>query len=229
MDIRKELNKLSVPQLKELARKHNAHYIIRLGVRKVELVEKIASLYESMRDEYLSSRPYEINVKNPKMNVIRKRATPAPVKAMEAPKQKPKAGVDLLAKLEMGLDEREKEIEKIKTGMQEILKNKNILQTQKLKQEYDEKKKKKIEKETQDFLNQTIKLINVSMEVLSDKEEKHKQYGNDFYSSVRTLRALEKDAEKEKKPWQMELLKKYNNLLQTNKLFASRMKKYVPK
>ena len=126
MDIRKELNKLSVPQLKAIARKHNAHYIVRLGVRKVELVEKLASLYESMRDEYMSSRPYEINVKNPKMNVIRKRAEPVPVRAVEAPKQRPKPAVDLIAKLEMGLDEREKEIEKIKTGMQEILKKKEL-------------------------------------------------------------------------------------------------------
>ena len=109
MDIRKELNKLTVPQLKAIARKHNAHYIIKLGVRKVELVEKLASLYESMRDEYISSRGYEINVKNPKMNVIRKRQTPKPT-------------VDLMEKLEKGLDIREKEIEKIKIGMQEILK-----------------------------------------------------------------------------------------------------------
>jgi len=118
MDIRKELNKLTVPQLKAIARKHNAHYIIKYGVRKVELVEKLASLYESMRDEYISSRGYEINVKNPKMNVIRKRQTPMPVRAVEAPKPT----VDLMEKLEKGLDEREKEIEKIKIGMQEILK-----------------------------------------------------------------------------------------------------------
>ena len=122
MDIRKELNKLTVPQLKAIARKHNAHYIIKYGVRKVELVEKLASLYESMRDEYISSRGYEINVKNPKMNVIRKRQTPMPVRAVEAPKQKIQPTVDLMEKLEKGLDEREKEIEKIKIGMQEILK-----------------------------------------------------------------------------------------------------------
>jgi len=87
MDIRKELKKLTVAQLKDIARRHNAHYIIKLKQSKADLIEKLVSLYDKMRNDYLLSNNFEVRTIRPKITAKLKEIKKLEIKKPEIEKQ----------------------------------------------------------------------------------------------------------------------------------------------
>lgn len=72
VDIRDHLKQFSVNQLRDLVRRHNLHYRIRVGQSKEGLIDSLADLYKSIRGDYLIPTDYEIRIVRPKLNIVSK-------------------------------------------------------------------------------------------------------------------------------------------------------------
>jgi hypothetical protein len=70
--IRDYLKQFTVNQLRDLVRRHNLHYRIRVGQSKEELLDSLADLYKSIRGDYLIPIDYEIRIVRPKLNIVSK-------------------------------------------------------------------------------------------------------------------------------------------------------------
>jgi hypothetical protein len=77
MDIREHLKSLPVAKLKDLARRHNALYRIKIGQTKAELVESLARQYEKMTGTHLiPKRGENLLINKIKVGVIKKKQPP---------------------------------------------------------------------------------------------------------------------------------------------------------
>jgi len=86
MDIRSVLKKVSLPDLKNIVRKHNQHFTIKIGQRKEDLIDAIAGVYKELSGSFLIPKEFKLRLTEPaKLGVIKKKvkqqAAPAPAPA----------------------------------------------------------------------------------------------------------------------------------------------------
>jgi len=86
MDIRSVLKKVSLPDLKNIVRKHNQHFTIKIGQRKADLIDAIAGVYKELSGSFLIPKEFKLRLTElAKQGVIKKKvkqqAAPAPALA----------------------------------------------------------------------------------------------------------------------------------------------------
>ena len=90
MDIRSVLKKVSLPDLKNIVRKHNKHFNIKIGQRKEDLIDAIANVYKELSGSFLIPKEFKLRLTElAKKGVIKKKQLARQEPPQEEPEPEP--------------------------------------------------------------------------------------------------------------------------------------------